>query len=163
MSRHFNGGGDADSADSRSDDKGPEAEGMAIGKIWNRWYLFGAAERASMIYVWDITDPVEPAFLSVTAVHDCDDPPETRKALLKDPEALEFINRLASPTGYDTLIASGAETGTLTTFRVVRAPQRYMCDAPPVCGPGCEPIVHVTSSSRRRLRSKKCPASCQAI
>lgn len=48
----FNGQGAHANADRRSDDKGPEAEGLALGEINGRTYLFGGAERSSMIYIW---------------------------------------------------------------------------------------------------------------
>lgn len=48
---YFNSQGDAASADSRSDDKGGEPEGLAVGTIDGRTYIFVAAERASIIFV----------------------------------------------------------------------------------------------------------------
>lgn len=48
---YFNSQGDAADADTRSDDKGVEAEGLAVGTIDGRTYIFAAAERASVIFV----------------------------------------------------------------------------------------------------------------
>ena len=46
-----------DSADTRSDNKGPEPEGLDIGTIHGRTYAFVGLERNSGIAVADVTDP----------------------------------------------------------------------------------------------------------
>ncbi|KAG8463260.1 hypothetical protein KFE25_011257 [Diacronema lutheri] len=147
---YFNSQGDAADADTRSDDKGVEAEGLAVGTIDGRTYIFAAAERASVIFVWDATDPTSPVFLSMQAVHNC----SAQTAYLKDPEALEFLPAAVSPTGYDTLIVAGAATSSLHVFKVAKAEARYMCEAP-TCPAGCEPIeMHLDSSESRRVRRR---------
>ncbi|KAJ1637505.1 hypothetical protein T492DRAFT_900902 [Pavlovales sp. CCMP2436] len=97
--RHFNSEGDAVDIDDRSDDKGPEIEGLALAKIGGSQYMFVAAERASVIYVYDITTPTAPVFLHLAAVHDCSLEPAVRTSLMKDPESLEFIPANMSPSG----------------------------------------------------------------
>lgn len=100
--------------------------------------------------MWDVTDPTSPIFLSKQAVHDCG----TQTALLKDPEAMEFIPAHMSPTGYNTLISTGAATSTLHVFKVAKAEARYMCNAP-VCPDGCAPIEMSTfSTAARRARRR---------
>jgi hypothetical protein len=48
-----------DSFDNRSDDKGPEPEGVAIGRVGSRIYAFIGLERVGGIMMYDITDPDE--------------------------------------------------------------------------------------------------------
>jgi hypothetical protein len=91
-------------------------------------------------------------------VHDCAVEPAVRTSLMKDPESMEFIPAAMSPTGYDTLIAGGAASNTLTTFKVATGMPEdyYMCTATEdVCPTGCKKIQHVvhdlTVNTQRRL------------
>ena len=43
--------------DNRSDDKGPEPEGVAVGKIDGRTYAFVGLERVGGVVVYDVTEP----------------------------------------------------------------------------------------------------------
>ena len=49
--------------DTRSDDKGPEPEGITVAKLWGRWYAFVALERIGGIMVYDVTEPAAPRFV----------------------------------------------------------------------------------------------------
>ena len=46
-----------DSFDSRSDDKGPEPEGVPLRRIQGRMYAFIGLERFGGIMMYDVTDP----------------------------------------------------------------------------------------------------------
>jgi len=122
--------------------------------------MFVAAERASVIYVYDITTPTAPVFLHLAAVHDCSLEPAVRTSLMKDPESLEFIPANMSPTGYDTLIVGGAASNTVTTFKVAKdmPEDYYMCTdySAYSCPAGCKKIEHFVNDltapiMRRRL------------
>lgn len=52
------------SFDTRSDDKGPEPEGVVIGRLSARTYAFMALERISGIIVFDITNPFNVCFIT---------------------------------------------------------------------------------------------------
>ena len=52
-----------DSFDNRSDDKGPESEGVTIGRIGDRVYAFMGFERVGGIMVYDVTDPYQSVFV----------------------------------------------------------------------------------------------------
>jgi 2',3'-cyclic-nucleotide 2'-phosphodiesterase / 3'-nucleotidase / 5'-nucleotidase len=52
----------AEGYDTRSDNKGPEPEGLVVGKFDGRTLVFVGLERANGIMFWDATDPSEPAF-----------------------------------------------------------------------------------------------------
>ncbi|WP_419546325.1 choice-of-anchor I family protein [Microcystis sp.] len=58
----FNSDGTPSSFDSRSDNRGPEPEGLALGSVRNRLYSFVGIERAGGFMVYDITNPSNPLF-----------------------------------------------------------------------------------------------------
>ena len=49
---------------SRSDNKGPEPEGITIGKVSGRTYAFIGLERTGGIMVYDVSDPRRPFFVN---------------------------------------------------------------------------------------------------
>ena len=64
MPDDFNSNNDEnDSFDNRSDDKGPEPEGVTIGHVGERIYAFIGLERVGGIMVYDITNPYQPTFV----------------------------------------------------------------------------------------------------
>lgn len=48
-----------DSFDNRSDNKGPEPEALALGRIYDHTYAFIGLERMGGIMVFDMTDPFQ--------------------------------------------------------------------------------------------------------
>jgi hypothetical protein len=52
-----------DAVDDRSDDKGPEPEGIVLGEVSARTYGFIGLERTGGIMVYDISDPFRPSFV----------------------------------------------------------------------------------------------------
>jgi hypothetical protein len=61
--RYFNSDGGG-GLDTRSDNKGPEPEGLYIATLRGRRYLFLGLERMSGTVIYDITDPLEPSFVN---------------------------------------------------------------------------------------------------
>ena len=49
--------------DSRSDNKGPEPEGVDVGVINGRTYAFVTLERAGGVMIYDVTDPANASFV----------------------------------------------------------------------------------------------------
>jgi 2',3'-cyclic-nucleotide 2'-phosphodiesterase / 3'-nucleotidase / 5'-nucleotidase len=49
--------------DDRSDNKGPEPEGIVVGRVGPRDYAFIGLERIGGVMVYDVTDPTAPRFL----------------------------------------------------------------------------------------------------
>ena len=51
------------SGDSRSDDKGPEPEGIVVGRVDKSLYAFVGLERPGGVVIYDISDPRKPRFV----------------------------------------------------------------------------------------------------
>lgn len=113
--------------DSRSDDKGPEPEGLALGEVDGRRYAFIGLERVGGVMVYDITDPASAQF--VTYVNNRDfsvaDPSASPEALAASgdlgPEGLAFVPAADSPTGAPMLLVGNEVSGTTTAFAVTSA------------------------------------------
>ena len=94
--------------DDRSDDKGPEPEALAIGKINGRTYAFIGMERNNAIFAYDITLPSDPHMVSYIM------PNENHNS----PEGLEFISANDSPTGKPLLAVAFEMTGTIGLYEI---------------------------------------------
>lgn len=93
--------------DGRSDNKGPEPEGIEIGVIDGRTYAFVGLERSRSILVYDVTDPdnvTQTAFVGFT--NDL------------NPEGITFIPSKDSPNGIPMIAVTSETSNTLTLFSV---------------------------------------------
>ena len=106
------------SFDNRSDDKGPEPEGVAIGKVGNRHYAFIGLERVGGIMVYDISKPKRPKFVQYINTRDFDGDAEAGTAGDLAPEGLLFIPKYDSPTNKPLLVVSYEVSGTVTVFEI---------------------------------------------
>ena len=107
-----------DSFDNRSDDKGPEPEGVAIGRVGDRVYAFIGFERVGGIIVYDITDPSQPMFVQYVNNRDFAGGTEAGTAGDLGPEGMLFISAENSPTGTPLLVTGNEVSGTTTIFSV---------------------------------------------
>jgi WD40 repeat protein len=89
--------------DGRSDDKGAEPEGLAIGRVGNRTLLFVALERADAFAIYDVTNPVKPKFLQWIVSGDA-------------PEGILFVSAEDSPIGKSLVIVSSENDGTVRIY-----------------------------------------------
>jgi hypothetical protein len=94
--------------DGRSDNKGPEPEGIDIGTINGRTFAFIGLERVGGIFVYEITDPTEPVFVDLILV----DPTDERA------EGIEFIPAGLTPTGTPWLTATFEVSGTVAVWEI---------------------------------------------
>lgn len=101
----FNSEGDASGFDSRSDNKGPEPEAIATGRVNGRSYAFIGLERTGGVMVYDVTDPKVPTFVQFT------NPPQDR-----GPEHIEFVSATRSPSGKAMFLVSNEISGTVTVY-----------------------------------------------
>jgi hypothetical protein len=111
----FNSNGSPATFDTRSDDKGPEPEGIELGKAFGRTYAFVGLERTGGIMIFDVTDPFAPVFVRYFNNGTFDGPVEQGDI---SPEGLLFVKAEESPTGKPLLIASHEISGTITIHEV---------------------------------------------
>ena len=107
-----------DSFDNRSDDKGPEPEGVAIGRISDRVYAFIGFERVGGIMVYDVTDPYQPEYVEYVNNRDFAGNAEEGTAGDLGPEGILFIDAVDSPIGVPLLVTGNEVSGTTTIFSI---------------------------------------------
>ncbi|HYN07687.1 MAG TPA: choice-of-anchor I family protein [Vicinamibacterales bacterium] len=66
----FNANNTGNARDSRSDDKGPEPEGVAVAKLYGRTFIFIALERVGGVIVYEVGDPTAPTFVQYINTRD---------------------------------------------------------------------------------------------
>ncbi len=119
LPENFNTSNDENASfDGRSDDKGPEPEGIAVGEIEGRTYAFVGLERVGGIMVYDITEPASTTFVQYINNRDfgLEDTPETLVTTDLGPEGVYFIAAENSPNGQPLLMVGNEVSGTTTIF-----------------------------------------------
>lgn len=107
-----------DSADSRSDNKGPEPEGLDLGKLGGRTYAFVGLERTSGIAVVDVTDPAAGRIAGYAHNRIASGDAEAGTAGDLGPEGVHFIAAEESPTGVALLAVGNEVSGTTTLWEI---------------------------------------------
>ncbi len=110
--QRFNGDFDEDDnaygLDNRSDDKGPEPEGVVVADILGQYFAFIGLERVGGIMIYDVTKPSEPKFLD----YEFDNGTERIS-----PEGLLFIPAQDSPNGQHLFVVAHEVSKTTTIYR----------------------------------------------
>jgi DNA-binding beta-propeller fold protein YncE len=117
------------SRDTRSDNKGPEPEGLALGEVLGRTFAFVGLERMSGIMVYDITDPSAAFFVQYIDNRNFAVPPCVADAAGActianpaagdlGPEGLHFVPWYRSPTLKPLLLVGNEISGTTTVYEV---------------------------------------------
>lgn len=112
----FNSSHDNNTTDSRSPTKGPEPEGLVLGRIGNQTFAFVGLERVGGVMVYDISDPAAVRFVSYLN-------PRTGASGDRGPEGLSFVPSEASPTGNPLLLVSHEVSGTTAVFQLRLSPR----------------------------------------
>jgi len=106
----------------RSDDKGPEPEGVAVGQVDGRTYAFVGFERVGGIAVFDITDPKASRFVTYVNNRDfsvsVEDGGDLAAAGDLGPEGVAFIPATKSAIGTPLLAVGNEVSGTTTLFEI---------------------------------------------
>ncbi|TYK64539.1 collagen-like protein [Colwellia echini] len=137
LGNNFNAAHTENKGDNRSDDKGGEPEAIEVGEIGDRTYAFIAQERAGDLFVYDITNPFNTAFVAHYNNRDftvdfelddgltepCDpaegmDCTDVNMAGDLGPESIKFISAENSPTANPLLIIGNEVSGTVTVYQV---------------------------------------------
>ena len=114
----FNASNTNNTRDNRSDDKGPEPEGLTVARLFGRNYLFVALERIGGVVVYDLSNPSAPAFVQYVNVRDFTVAPSSASAGDLGPEGVIVISEEESPTGQPLLVISNEVSGTTRIFRI---------------------------------------------
>ncbi len=116
----FNSNNDEnDSMDSRSDDKGPEPEALALAKIHDRTYAFIGLERVGGIMVYDITSPTQSEFVQYITTRNFSGDPVQGTAGDLAPEGMYFVSKSHSPIDKPLLLVANEVSGTTTIFEII--------------------------------------------
>jgi Ca2+-binding RTX toxin-like protein len=112
--------------DTRSDDKGPEPEGVTVGVVNGRTLAFIGLERAGGgVLVYDVSNPRHPEFIQY-ARFDGD----------IAPEGLTFIAAADSPNGKPLLVITNEVSGTTTIYAI---------EAPTIVGTNGDDVLRGTA------------------
>lgn len=115
----FNSNNDENgSFDSRSDDKGPEPEGVTVDYFWGRMYAFIALERIGGVMVYDVSDPRAPFFVQYINPRNFAGDAEAGTAGDLGPEGVLFIRRPDSPIQQALLVTANEVSGTVGIYSV---------------------------------------------
>lgn len=94
--------------DTRSDNKGPEPEGVTIGVVAGVTYGFIGLERAGGgVMVYDFSDPASPSFVEYV-----------RSDGDISPEGLTFVSAASSPSGLPLLVVTNEISGTVAIYQI---------------------------------------------
>ncbi|MBC3766070.1 choice-of-anchor I family protein [Neptunicella marina] len=138
LGNDFNSAHTENKGDNRSDDKGGEPEAIAVGEIDGRNYAFIGLERSGDLFMYDVTNPFQAAFVnhynnrdfstdfeldddldnpcSVEEGMDCSEVAESGDL---GPESIKFIPAADSPTSTPLIIVGNEVSGTVTVYQVV--------------------------------------------
>ena len=108
---NFNASNTANAFDDRSDNKGPEPEGVVLGRLGAKTFAFVGLERTGGVIVYDVTAPAAPTFVTYAT---------SRVGSGGDlgPEGLTFIPAVRSPSKRPLLVVANAVSGTTAVFQI---------------------------------------------
>ena len=107
----FNASHDNDTLDGRSASKGPEPEGVVLGKIGGKTFAFIGLERVGGVMVYDVSNPVSPSFVTYFNAR-------TGATGDRGPEGLIFVPAAKSPNGKPLLILGHEVSGTTSVLQL---------------------------------------------
>ena len=104
-----------DSFDTRSDNKGPEPEGVTVGEVGGRRMVYVGLERVGGLVAFDITNPTGPVLVEYVNSRDFTLNP-TDGSTDSGPEALTFVPAGDSPSGRPLIVVSNEVSGTVSLW-----------------------------------------------
>jgi DNA-binding beta-propeller fold protein YncE len=107
----FNASNDNNTFEDRSPAKGPEPEGVTVGKIGTKTFAFIGLERVGGVMVYDVSNPAAPVYVTYL---------NTRSGAGGDngPEGLHFVRAAHSPNGKPLLIVGNETSGTTAIYQL---------------------------------------------
>ncbi|WP_204045055.1 choice-of-anchor I family protein [Acrocarpospora phusangensis] len=104
--------------DSRSDNKGPEPEGVAVGTVKGRTYAFAGLERVGGIVAYDLSDPSRPSLAGYANSRDFTGSVAAGTAGDVGPEGVLFVPAAQSPTFKPLLVVGHEISGTTAIYEL---------------------------------------------
>ncbi|MEO5343660.1 MAG: choice-of-anchor I family protein, partial [Gammaproteobacteria bacterium SHHR-1] len=129
LPEYFNASNDDNELDSRSDNKGPEPEGLAVGQIGDQLFAFVGLERVSGVMTFNISDPANPYLVGYSNHRDFSADVETAAAGDLGPEGLTFIDALDSPSGQPLLVVANEVSGSISLYQISAPSNQARFDA----------------------------------
>ncbi|OUJ71780.1 choice-of-anchor I family protein [Hymenobacter crusticola] len=105
--------GEVPTRKNRSDDKGPEPEGVTTGQIGNNLYAFVSLERIGGVMVFNINNPASPVLESYVNNRSL-----TAGTGDLGPEGIVFVAAANSPTGQPLLILANEVSSTVAVYAI---------------------------------------------
>lgn len=120
---NFNASSTNNTIDDRSDDKGPEPEGVTVASVFGRTYIFVMLERIGGVVIYEASNPAAPRFVTYVntrdiTVADPEEPEPGEHPGDLGPEAARFVPAEESPNGRPLLIVSNEVSGSLRVFEI---------------------------------------------
>jgi len=116
----FNADSTNNTRDNRSDNKGPEPEGVTVGNAYGRDYAFVGLERIGGIMVYNLANPAAPQFVQYINNRNFMAATNTAAAGDLGPEGLLFIPLADSPVSTPLLVVANEISGTTTVYEIVQ-------------------------------------------
>ncbi|MDU0368877.1 choice-of-anchor I family protein [Hymenobacter endophyticus] len=112
----------------RSDDKGPEPEGVATGMVRDTVYAFVSLERIGGVAVFNVNNPAQPKLVQYVNNRSL-----TSGTGDQGPEGIVFISGSNSPTGQPLLLLANEVSSTVSVYGIqTRGPVTATASAHPV-------------------------------
>ena len=105
--------GEVPSRKNRSDDKGPEPEGVTTGRIGQNLYAFVSMERVGGVMVFNINNPAAPVLETYANSRGL-----TAGTGDLGPEGIVFISAADSPTGQPLLLLANEVSSTIAVYSI---------------------------------------------
>lgn len=107
----FNASHSDNKLDDRSDNKGPEPEGVIVAQFGQKHYAFIGLERIGGVMVYDVSQPTRPVYETYI---------NTRSGATGDlgPEGLHFVHADKSPNGKPLLVVGNEVSGTTVIYQI---------------------------------------------
>jgi len=99
----------------RSDNKGPEPEGVTIAEIGGRYYAFIGLERIGGVIVYDVTNPLAPQFTTFAINRNAVPNAATDD---RGPEGVLYIAPADSPNGQGLVLLANEVSNSVSVFQV---------------------------------------------
>jgi DNA-binding beta-propeller fold protein YncE len=114
----FNVSNNNNTFDDRSPSKGPEPEGIACGRAFQRTWAFIGLERIGGVMVYDVTNPLAPRFVEYANNRNFAGTFSFATAGDLGPEGVLFIEEGDSPNGEPLVVVGNEISGTTTIYQL---------------------------------------------